>query len=150
MPYSASESPSSENTSAPATTTTYDALGRVLASQTPTVVRFTYTYTNNDVLQKLSGSQTFQKQFEYDGLGRLTSVCEISSTLDGRGCLRAEYRKTGYWTQYTYDALGTYSPSHRTRKPRAVAGRTFVYLRLAGPYVNQSNPKREIMARMVW
>jgi hypothetical protein len=40
MPYSAVASPSSDNTTAPASTTTYDALGRVLTVRTPTAGRF--------------------------------------------------------------------------------------------------------------
>jgi hypothetical protein len=62
-----------------------------------------YAYTNNDVLQRVSGnqSQTFQKQFEYDGLGRLSSVCEISSTPPGVGTCGQVTTKTGYWTKYT-------------------------------------------------
>jgi hypothetical protein len=83
LPYSAAGSPSSPNSSAPVTTKTFDALGRVLTITKGDGGTISFTYTNNDVLKKVSGSQTFQKQFEYDGLGRLTSVCEISSSLPG-------------------------------------------------------------------
>src|SRR5205085_6775569 len=57
-----------------ATTTTYDALNRPLTITDAGGGTTTYTYTNNDVLVSLTGGQTFQKQYEYDGLGRLTSV----------------------------------------------------------------------------
>ncbi len=106
MPYSAAASPTSSNTTAPATTTTYDALGRALTIKDADGGTVANTYTNNDVSQKVSGTQTFQKQFEYDGLGRLTSVCEISSTLPGVGTCGQSTKQTGYWTVYTYDALG--------------------------------------------
>lgn len=72
MPYSATASPSSENTSAPGTTTTYDALGRVFTVTDGDGGTVKYAYTNNDVVQTVggtSGTQQFQKQFEYDGLG---------------------------------------------------------------------------------
>jgi hypothetical protein len=53
-----------------------------------------------------SAGQTFQKQFEYDGLGRLTSVCEMSSTLSNVGPCGQTIAQTSYLTTYTYDALG--------------------------------------------
>ena len=100
------------NSSAPATTTVYDALGR------PTLVTdggggtVSYTYTGHDVLQAIgpapSGENKKQKQFEYDGLGRLTSVCEVTagtSAWPGGTCGQTT-PATGYWTKYTYDALG--------------------------------------------
>ena len=40
-----------------------------------------YTYPNNDVYQSIgpapTGEVTKDKQLEYDGAGRLTSVCEV-------------------------------------------------------------------------
>ena len=105
LPYSAAASPSSSNTSAPATTKTFDALGRVLTITKGDGGTITYTYTNNVVLKEVSGSQVFQKQFVYDGLGRLTSVCEISSSLPGVGSC-GQGGPNGYLTQYTYDGLG--------------------------------------------
>jgi RHS repeat-associated protein len=107
MSYSAGASPSSPNSSAYATTTAYDTLGRVVSITDPRNGIVSYTYTNNDVLQQVSGgSQTFKKQFEYDGLGRLSSVCEISSTLPGVGTCGQTTSQSGYWTRYKYDALG--------------------------------------------
>jgi YD repeat-containing protein len=85
----------------------YDALGRptkILDGSGGTVQ---YQYIGNDVLQSVSGSQTFKKQFEYDGLGRLTSVCEITAgttTWPGGTCAQST-NATGYWTKYTYDVL---------------------------------------------
>lgn len=106
MPYTAVGSPSSGNGTAPAKNTTYDALGRVLTITDANGGTISYTYIVNDVLQKVSGTQTFQKQYEYDGLGRLTSVCEISGTLPGVGTCGQTTAQTGYWTRYKYDALG--------------------------------------------
>ena len=67
MPFSATAG--TTNSSAPGVNTTYDALGRVLTTTDADGGTVSYTYTNNDVLQKVSGTQTFQKQLEYDGLG---------------------------------------------------------------------------------
>jgi RHS repeat-associated protein len=103
MPFSTTAGGTSST--APGATTTYDALGRVLTVADTNGGTASYTYTNNDVLQQVSGTQTFQKQVEYDGLGRLTSVCEISSTLTGVGACGQNVPQTGYLTRYTYDAL---------------------------------------------
>jgi RHS repeat-associated protein len=123
MPFQATAGGTS--TTAPSTTAVYDALGR------PTLVTdggggtTLYVYTNNDVLQTVGPTQNFKKQFEYDGLGRLSSVCEITAgttTWPGGTCAQTN-SETGYWTKYTYDALGNLltvtqnaqSSSHQTR-----------------------------------
>jgi RHS repeat-associated protein len=142
MPYSAAASPSTDNTTAPGITNTYDALGRVLTVTDADGGTIAYTYANNDVLQRVSGSQTFQKQFEYDGLGRLTSVCEISSTLTGFGTCAQTTSQKGFWTKYTYDALGHLLTV--TQNAQAAGGsqqtRTFVYDML-GRMTSESNPE---------
>ena len=103
MPFAAAAS--TTNSTAPRTTTTYDALGRPLIIKDPNNGMVSYTYTNNDVMQTVSGAQTFQKQLEYDGLGRLTSVCEMSQAT-GSGTCGQSNQVSGFWTKYTYDALG--------------------------------------------
>jgi RHS repeat-associated protein len=94
-----------------ATTTTYDALGRASTVTDAGGGTITYSYSNNDVLVTLgpkpSGeNSTKSRQMEYDGLGRLTSVCELTSTLPGNGTCGQNTPKTGYWTKYTHDANG--------------------------------------------
>jgi RHS repeat-associated protein len=130
------------NSTAPATTAAYDALGR------PTLVTdggggtVSYTYTNNDVLQTVGPTQNFKKQFEYDGLGRLTSVCEISTTLPGVGTCGQATTQTGYWTRYTYDALGNLLTV--TQNAQAASGsrqsRTYVYDMLSR-LTSETNPE---------
>lgn len=93
------------NSTAPGVTTTYDALRRVLTRTAADGGRVSYTYTNNDVLQKVSGAQIFQKQFEYDGLGRLVSVCEIT-TAAGSGACGQSSAQNGLLTKYVYDGVG--------------------------------------------
>ncbi|HXM09989.1 MAG TPA: RHS repeat-associated core domain-containing protein [Terriglobales bacterium] len=142
MLYTAAASPSSSNTTAPATVTTYDALGRVLAATDADGGQVSYAYINNDVLQKVSGSQTFQRQLEYDGLGRLTSVCEVSSTLPLVGTCGQANSQTGLWTKYTYDALGHLLTVTQNAQAATVSqqSRTFVYDML-GRVTSESNPE---------
>ena len=142
MPFSAAGGVT--NATAPSTNTTYDALGRALTVMDLNGGTVTNTYTNNDVLQQVSGGQTFQKQFEYDGLGRLTSVCEISGTLSGTGtCNQGTTTKpTGYWTKYAYDALGHLLKVTQNAQA-AVANqqvRTYVYDWL-GRMTSETNPE---------
>jgi RHS repeat-associated protein len=141
MPYSAAASPSSENTSAPATTTTYDALGRVLTMTDADGGTVAYTYTNNDVLQQVSGSQMFQKQFEYDGLGRLTSVCEMSTTLPGVGACGQGVARTGYLTKYAYDALGHLLGVTQNAQPGGTSQTRFFVYDWLGRMTQETNPE---------
>jgi RHS repeat-associated protein len=108
MPYNGTSGQT--NSSAPAVATTYDALGRVLSTTDANGGTTTYSYSNNDVLVTVgpapSGENTKQRQLEYNGLGQLTSVCEITVTLSGYGTCSQSNSQTGYWTKYTYDALG--------------------------------------------
>jgi RHS repeat-associated protein len=89
----------------------FDALGRptkLKDSTTPTPnVLVQYTYTNNDVYVSViapSGENSKRRQLEYDGLGRLKSVCEITSA-SGSGTCSQTSSQTGYWTTYSYDVL---------------------------------------------
>ncbi len=104
-----------------ATTTTYDGLGRPLLVTDGGGGTVGYSYVGNDVLQTVgpapAGENTKRKQFQYDGLGRLKSVCELTSGSGSVSCTQTS-PQTGYFTQYTYDALGnlkTVSQSGQTR-----------------------------------
>lgn len=100
--------------SSPATTQTYDALNRPLVTTDGGGGTITYTYSQNDVLVTIgpapSGEHTKQKQYEYDGLGRIKSVCEVTNASGSGSCGQANTSglnfSTAYVTQYTYDALG--------------------------------------------
>jgi len=143
MPFSAAAGGTSST--APATNTTYDALGRVLSVIDADGGTVSYTYTNNDVLQQVSGgskTQAFQKQFEYDGLGRLTSVCELSSVLTGNGTCGQSTTQTGFWTKYTYDALGHLLTVTQNAQAAAASQQTraFTYDWL-GRMTSESNPE---------
>ncbi len=140
MPFSGTAG--ATNSSAPGKIITYDALSRPLTVADANGGAVSYTYINNDVIQSVTGTQSFQKQLEYDGLGRLTSVCEISSTLPGVGTCAQSNAKTGLWTKYTYDALGNLLSV--TQNAQAAAGshqtRSFVYDMLSR-MTSESNPE---------
>jgi RHS repeat-associated protein len=139
MPFSAAAG--STNSSAPGTNTTHDALGRVLTITDSNGGTVSYTYTNNDVLQKVSGGQTFQKQLEYDGLGRLTSVCEMTQET-GSGICGQSNSVNGFWTKYTSDALGHLLTVTQNAQGTASAWQTrsFTYDML-GRMISENNPE---------
>ena len=69
----------------------------------------TSVYKSGNVLTSMSGGTSLSggqaRQVEYDGLGRLTSVCELTP---GTGSVACGQRvaQTGFLTTYTLDALG--------------------------------------------
>jgi RHS repeat-associated protein len=96
----------------PKTTQTYDALNRPLLATDGGGGTTSYSYTQNDVLVTVgqvgpppTGENNKRRQLEYDGLGRLTSVCEITGG-SGSGSCGQNSPQTGFWTKYTYDTLG--------------------------------------------
>jgi len=91
--------------SAAKATSTFDALGRVTQTTSGSGSYINYSYRQNNVKQTIGpapvGENLKQKQLEYDALGRLTSVCEITS-LTGSGTCSQTNSVVGYWTTYTY------------------------------------------------
>jgi RHS repeat-associated protein len=90
-------------------TTTYDALNRPLLTTDGGGGTITYSYSQNDILVAVgpppTGENAKRRQLEYDALGRLTSVCEVTS-VTGSGTCGQRTTQTGFWTKYTYDAVG--------------------------------------------
>ena len=82
LPYSAAVGALCSGT-CPGTTSSYDPLGRPLSVTDGGGGSVGYSYIKNDVYQtrgpQPSGENTKRKQLEYDALGRLTSVCEVTS-----------------------------------------------------------------------
>jgi len=134
--------PSGGCTGLPMLTKTYDALGRVLSSSdanTPPATT-TYTYNKNDVLITTPSSAT-SKQLQYNALGQLTSVCEITSgtTAWPAGNCSQTSNQTGYWTTYTYSPLYLASVTQNAQGT-STQSRNFSYDGL-GRMTLESNPE---------
>ncbi len=92
---------------------TYDALGRtttVTHSDGSTVLT-SYSGAATSALDEGNGTQRIQRISQVDGLGRLISVCEVTSaTLIGTSGTPApcgqDISATGFLTTYVYDTLG--------------------------------------------
>jgi RHS repeat-associated protein len=135
------------SSTAPAVNTTYDALGRVQTATDANGGAVSYTYVNNDVLQQVSGGQTFKRQFEYDGLGRLTSVCEITagtSAWPGGNCAQSS-PQTGYWTKYDYNALGNLLKVTQNAQGSTTQVRLYSY-DLLSRLTSETNPESNSVA----
>jgi RHS repeat-associated protein len=103
----------------PAVTTIYDPLGRPITStgaycigaNCQTFSSTSYGYhastnsSTNNVLDVLVSTNGASKNFEYDALGHLVSVCELSSQ-SGSGPCGQGYVVSGFLTTYTEDVLG--------------------------------------------
>jgi RHS repeat-associated protein len=83
-------------------------MSRVTTIADPDGGTLTFSYSANDVLRTLKpappGENTKSAQYQYDGLGRLTSVCEITSA-SGSGACSQNTAATGFFTSYSYNAL---------------------------------------------
>jgi RHS repeat-associated protein len=143
LPYSAAAITSNTQSCTGAQTGyTYDALSRTASVSASGGGSTTYSYSQNDVLQTLT-SPIQSKQQEYDALGRLTSVCEITSgttAFPGASC-KQNTSATGYLTQYTYDLLGDRTGVTQNAQASSVTqSRTYVYDML-GRLTSETNPE---------
>lgn len=131
------------NPSAPATTTTYDVLDRPTLITDPSGGTVSFSYVLNDVLITVgpapTGENTKRKQYEYDALGRLTSVCEITSGPGSGNCAQTN-SQTGYWTKYQYDTLGNLTQVTQNAQSGSPQTRTFASDGL-GRITSETNPE---------
>jgi RHS repeat-associated protein len=131
------------NSTAPATTVAYDALGRELQRIDAGGGSTTTSYTQNDVLTTLgpapTGESIKRRQSEYDGIGRLTSVCEITSATGSGSCAQTT-SQTGFWTKYTYDAAGDLLSVIQNAQSGTNQSRSYTYDGL-GRLLSETNPE---------
>ena len=124
----------------PSTSTTYDGAGR------PSVVTdggngtVTTTYPQHDILSVVgpapTGEHTKSRQIEYDGLGRISWVCEVSSSSGAPSC--GSGRPSGYLTSYAYGVPS--SGGTQMTVTQGVQTRTYVYDGL-GRLTSETNPE---------
>lgn len=130
------------------TTTSFDALGRVSGTTDGGSGYVSYAFTENDVLQTAgpppSGENLKEKQLEYDALGRLTKVCELT-TMTGYGvCAMQSSSPNGYLTTYAYAVNSSGYPTMTvTQNAQASSGKqTRVYTYdLLGRLISEQNPE---------
>jgi RHS repeat-associated protein len=126
------------NSSIPSTTTTYDAMNRQLTTTDGGGGTVTYFYgnpgsQNNDTLVTQGPAPTGEnakvRQFENDGLARLTSVCEVTAGTSGwpGGTCGQSTSKTGYWTKYTHDPMNNLLTVSQNAQSSTNQTRTYVY-----------------------
>ena len=137
LPYSGTAGQT--NSTIAATTTTFDAISRPLSVTDGGGGVINYSYGSvgaqkNDTLVTQNpaptGESSKSRQLEMDALGRLTSVCEITSGTVAwpNGTCAQSTTQTGYWTKYTYDPSGNLLTV--TQNAQAASNRqtrTFVY-----------------------
>ncbi|MBV9269103.1 MAG: RHS repeat protein, partial [Acidobacteriaceae bacterium] len=131
------------NSSAAGVVTTYDPLSRPLTVTDGGGGSTTYSYNQNDVLITVgpapSGESTKRRQLEYDALGRVTSVCELT-TAAGAGTCGQTVAQTGYWTKYTYDANNDLLTVAQNAQSGTAQSRSYQYDGL-GRMTSETNPE---------
>jgi len=144
LPYSGSAGQT--NSSAPDTAKTYDALGRIIEVTDSGGGYFQYFYSQNDVMKEHgpapAGENTKTRQFEYDSLGRLVSVCEITSLVGAGSCGQNGYVENGYLTAYSYNALGQLTGVSQNSQGGSSSkqSRSYTY-DLLGRLTSETNPE---------
>src|SRR5437588_5674394 len=121
-------------------------MGRLVSHTDPSnTVVTTYQYPGNDVYVSVvapTGENSKRKQLEYDGIGRLASLCEVTGAIGSGNCGQTTTR-TGYWTKYSYGASST-AASILTVTQSAQSGsaqtRTF-YRDGVGRLTSETNPE---------
>ncbi len=125
------------------TTTTYDEFSRPLVVIDGGGGKVSYAYSQNDTLITAgpapSGENTKSKQEQFDGLGRLQSVCEIN-TLGGDGPCGQTVAQSGYLTVYARNALGQITQVTQNAQTTPTQTRTFSFDQL-GRLTAEANPE---------
>jgi RHS repeat-associated protein len=114
---------------------TYDSAGRPFVTTDPNNGTITKTYVQNTVISALGPTTpTVTRQLQYDGLGRLTSVCEVSAQ-NGNGACGQHTSPNGFVTSYYYREDGVLLQSTQGAQTRI-----FTYDN-AGRMSSETNPE---------
>jgi len=111
-PYSSSSNGGAPNCSAAGDSVTYDTLSRPtqVTHSDGTTILTSYTGNASETQDEGNGSVRVAKIGEQDGLGRLVSLCEVTSGVYGPGgtgsACGQDIAATGLLTTYRYDVLG--------------------------------------------
>lgn len=129
----------------PGVVTTYDALYPPYTITDGGGAAIQYTYTNNDVYQAVgpapSGENTKRKQLQYDGLGRVSSVCEVTNASGSGSCAQTS-AQTGFLTTYTYDVLGGLTGVTQNAQAASASQQTRTYtFDMLGRTLTEQNPE---------
>jgi len=144
LPYSGSAGQT--NSSAPGTVTTYDALGRTTNTTDSGGGYFQYFYSQDDIMKEHgpapTGENTKTRQFEYDSLDRLVSVCEVTSLPGAGSCGQHGYAENGYLTTYSYNPLGKLTGVSQNSQGGSSSrqSRSYAY-DLLGRLISETNPE---------
>jgi YD repeat-containing protein len=120
----------------------YDSVGRLSVKTDPTTsATRVYTYNANDTLVTVSGgtSPVHKVQTEVDGLGRLISVCEITTLPGSASCLQST-AATGFLTTYQYTPAGFLSTITEFANGSVPQQRTFTYDKI-GRKLTENTPE---------
>lgn len=132
-----------KSSSAPGSTAAYDPLSRVISVADSGNGTAASSFLQNDVLVTIgpapSGENTKQRQLEYDALGRLTSVCEITP-VSGSGACGQSNAENGFLTKYSYDAAGRLLGVTQNAQSSPTQTRTYTYDWL-GRLTSEANPE---------
>jgi len=143
IPYSATEG--GRQATFTGTSYLYDPLNRIASISDSGGGYTNYTWTQYDELMAQGpaapGENIKQRQYEYDALGRLASVCEMTTALPGYGTCGQLSQQKGYWTEYTYDpASRLLEVQQNAQSSTQLQTRSFTYDML-GRIISQSIPE---------
>jgi len=123
--------------------TTFDSAGRTHTITDGGGGVTTYGYNGNDVSVTRgpapSGENTKQRQFEFDGLGRLKSVCEVTAAA-GSGPCGQSHGANGYLTLYARNPLGAIIQVTQNAQGAPTQSRSFSFDGL-GRLTAETNPE---------